>query len=204
MAYINGETIKKYRKKKGYTQSMLAEELGISAKTISKWETGRGFPDISLLEPLAKSLNLSLMELMQGKGVSNCNQGGNLRRSNWYVCPNCGNAIWGQGACVVSCCGFTLPALKAEVAENAHGIMAEEIDGQWYISMEHEMEKGHYISFMALVEENRVQIVKLYPEQNGEARFMMGRAGDVYAYCSQDGLFKLSLKGLRKNNGISR
>ena len=54
--YITGATIKRLREKKAMTQDELAQKIFVSNKTISKWETGHGFPDISLLEPLAKAL----------------------------------------------------------------------------------------------------------------------------------------------------
>lgn len=52
--YVTGGTIRKLRERKNLTQSQLAERIGVSDKTVSKWETGKGYPDISLLEPIAK------------------------------------------------------------------------------------------------------------------------------------------------------
>ncbi|MBQ5992068.1 MAG: helix-turn-helix transcriptional regulator, partial [Clostridia bacterium] len=54
--YVTGNTIRKLREERRMTQEELASELFVSAKTVSKWETGKGFPDISLLEPLAAAL----------------------------------------------------------------------------------------------------------------------------------------------------
>ena len=99
---------------------------------------------------------------------------------------------------MVSCCGIALSALDAKRAEEGHRITAEEIDGQWYITLEHDMSKQHYISFIALASENRVQIVKLYPEQAAEAIFSMGGRGEIYAYCNQDGFFKASLRDVQR------
>ena len=62
-----GKFIADERKKKGYTQRQLAEQLGISDKTISKWERGNGFPEISLLLPLCNELDLSVNELLTGE-----------------------------------------------------------------------------------------------------------------------------------------
>ena len=64
--YITGAAIKRLREEKGLTQSTLADEIGVSDKTISKWETAKGLPDISLLEPLSRALGVSVMELMSG------------------------------------------------------------------------------------------------------------------------------------------
>ena len=60
-SYITGNMIKNLRERKGYTQKELSFKLNVSEKTISKWETGRGLPDISLLEPLSKILEISLI-----------------------------------------------------------------------------------------------------------------------------------------------
>ena len=62
-----GLLIAQIRKEKGYTQKDLAEKIGVSNATVSKWETGKGFPDISLLEPLAISLNISISEILAGE-----------------------------------------------------------------------------------------------------------------------------------------
>ena len=55
------------RKEQNLTQKELAERLHVTDKAVSKWETGKGFPDLKLLEPLAQALNVSLVELLQGE-----------------------------------------------------------------------------------------------------------------------------------------
>lgn len=65
-----GKFIAKERKSKGYTQRELADILGISDKTVSKWERGNGFPEVSLLLPLCKELDISVNELLSGERVS--------------------------------------------------------------------------------------------------------------------------------------
>ena len=67
--YITGSVIKKLREEKGITQLQLAEELGVTDKAVSKWETGKGFPDITLIESLSQSLGVSVMELLSGEAV---------------------------------------------------------------------------------------------------------------------------------------
>ena len=57
------------RKKKGYTQEQLAEKLGVTNKTISRWENGHYMPDLSLLEPLSKELDITLNELLAGEKI---------------------------------------------------------------------------------------------------------------------------------------
>ncbi len=65
-----GKFISAERKRKGYTQKQLAEKLGISDKTVSKWETGNGFPEVSLLLPLCSELDITVNELLCGERVS--------------------------------------------------------------------------------------------------------------------------------------
>ena len=65
--YITGAAIKTLRERRRLTQSQLADKLSVSDKTISKWETGRGLPDVSLLEPLASALGVSLPALLSGE-----------------------------------------------------------------------------------------------------------------------------------------
>ena len=63
-AFVTGTTIKKLREEKRITQGELAQMIGVSDKAVSKWETGRGLPDISLLEPLSRALGISVAEQM--------------------------------------------------------------------------------------------------------------------------------------------
>lgn len=65
-----GKFIAGERKRKGYTQRQLSEKLGISDKTVSKWERGNGFPEISLLLPLCNELDITVNELLSGERVS--------------------------------------------------------------------------------------------------------------------------------------
>ena len=63
--YVTGATVKELREKRKLTQAELGEKIGVSSKTVSKWETGKGLPDISLLKPLAETLGISLIELVK-------------------------------------------------------------------------------------------------------------------------------------------
>ncbi len=188
--YITGATVKKLREAKGLTQSQLAEQIGVSSKAVSKWETGKGLPDISLIEPLSEALGVSVMELMSGEPVTNRNTSANILFSKFYVCPVCGNIIHTTGATVVSCCGITLPALEAEETDEAHSICIEAVEDEHFITVDHEMSKKHFISFMAFVTCDRVQFVKLYPESNAETRMQLRGRGYLYIYCNKHGLMK--------------
>ena len=87
--YITGAMIKRLREEKKLTQAELADKIFVTDKAISKWETGRGYPDISLVEPLAKALDVSVIELLSGENVINTNRCGNMNRAQFYVCPVC-------------------------------------------------------------------------------------------------------------------
>ena len=112
--YVTGAAIRRLRERKKMTQEELAEKIFVSGKAVSKWETGQGFPDISLLEPLAGVLGISVIELLSGEDIRNVNRSSDMARSRFYVCPVCGNAICSAGEALVSCCGITLPALEPE------------------------------------------------------------------------------------------
>ncbi len=189
-SYITGTAIKNLREAKGITQAKLAAQIGISSKTVSKWETAKGFPDISLIEPLAKALGVSVLELMSGDVVTNRNLSANMLRSKFYVCPICGNAIHTLGDTVISCCGITLPALEAEEIDEFHSLSIENVEDEHFVQIRHEMTKTHYISFLACVTSDRLQMVKLYPEGNAETRMQLRGRGYLYLYCNKHGLMK--------------
>lgn len=153
------------------TQQQLAEKLCVSDKAISKWETGKGFPDISLIEPLANVLRVSIPELLSGEQIINTNRAANILKSNLYVCPICGNIFHSAGSAMISCCGVTLPASEAEQADEEHQIKCEKIEDELFISMQHPMTREHYISFVAYCTGKRFESVKLCPESSIEVRF---------------------------------
>lgn len=190
--YVTGTIIKKLRENRKLTQAEFAEILNISDKTVSKWETGRGYPDITLIEPIAKALNISVIELLSGNNITNRNTSFNMLRSKLYVCPICGNIISSTGEATVCCCGVTLPVLEAESPDSSHCLNIEKTEDEFYVTINHKMTKEHYISFIASVSYNGIQIKKLYPEENAEARFKISDTKILYAYCNKDGLFKLN------------
>ncbi len=189
--YVTGAAIKQLREKCGITQSVLAERIGVSNKAVSKWETGKGLPDVSLLQPLAKELGVSVIELMNGEPVANKNISYNLLRSKFYVCPICGNVIHSVGAAVVSCCGIALPPLEAEEPDEEHAVRVENVEDEHFVTLEHPMTKQHFISFLAFVSTDRLQLVKLYPESEAAARLQLRGGGYLYACCNRHGLFRL-------------
>lgn len=188
--YITGATIKSIRESKGMTQTELADMLGVTGKAVSKWETAKGFPDISLLQPLATALDTSVIELMNGEQIINQNRSSNMIRTKFYVCPVCGNIVHAIGDTLISCCGITLPALEAEPFDENHKITIEQVEDEHFISIDHEMTKTHYISFVAFVTCDRIQFVKFYPEGNAETRLELRGNGFLYAFCNKHGLMK--------------
>jgi desulfoferrodoxin len=192
-SYVTGNTIKTLREKKGYTQKQLAEILAVSDKTVSKWETQRGLPDITLIEPISKALGVSVSELLTGECMFNRNKSANMLKECFYVCPVCGNVIHSTGEGAFSCCGISLPALEAENADEEHRISVEKIENDYFVTMNHPMDKEHYISFFAYVTSGKLSIAKLYPEQNPECRFHIVGHGIIYAYCNRHGLYKLKV-----------
>lgn len=187
--YVTGETIRLLREKNRLTQAELAGILCVSDKTVSKWETGKGYPDITLLEPLAKALAASVTELLSGSAVTNANQSANMLRSMFYVCPVCGNVVHSMGEAVIHCHGVLLRPAEAEPADETHSIRVERVEDEYFVCVDHDMTKQHYISFLAAVSSDRMQLVKLYPEGSAEARFQMNGVRRFYAYCNRDGLF---------------
>ena len=191
--YVTGAVIKSLRERRSLTQAQLADRLGVGDKAVSRWETGRGFPDITLLEPLAGALGVSVIELLAGEAVSNRNRAGNLSRSRLYVCPICGNVLHSAGGAVVSCCGVVLPPLETEDPDDGHALRREAVEDEWLVSLDHPMTKEHYISFLAWVSTDRLELVKLYPEGPAAARLRCRGMGRLYAYCSRHGLFSIKI-----------
>lgn len=188
--YITGAMIRKLREGRHLTQEALAAKIFVSSKAVSKWETGQGFPDISLLEPLAKALGVSVITLLSGAEVCNRNRSSNMTHMLFYVCPVCGNVIPSIGEAVVSCCGITLPPATPENADEQHRIHVEIVEDEYFVTVDHPMTKEHSISFLAAVSDHGFQFVKLYPEGNAQARFRMDRVQTFYAYCNRHALFQ--------------
>ena len=192
--YVTGAVIKALREKAKLTQAQLAEKLDVSDKAVSKWETGRGYPDVTLLEPLAAVFRVSVAELLSGKAVTNTNISANMRRSHFYICPVCGNILHSMGQAAVSCHGIALPPLEAEEPDASHTMTVEAVEDEYFVSVRHEMSRTHYISFLAAVSDDRLQLIRLYPEGNAEARIQRRGVQTIYACCNRDGLFKLTMK----------
>ena len=187
--YVTGTAIRELRQQKGMTQLRLAQLLSVSDKTVSKWETGKGYPDITLLEPIADAFGVSVTELISGNRIENRNVSANMLRSKFCICPVCGNVIHTMGEAVVQCHGVRLLPAEPEQGDEKHMALIERVEDEYYVRVDHEMTKQHYISFIAALAPDRIQLVKLYPEGNAEARFRMDGVKRVCFYCNRDGLF---------------
>ncbi len=195
--YVTGAIIKELREKSKLTQLQLAEKLGVSDKTVSKWETGKGYPDITLLEPIAEVFSVSVTELISGNTIRNTNVSANMRRSKFYVCPVCGNVIHSMGEADIHCHGISVVPLEAEPSNEHHPIFIERVEDEYYVRIDHSMTKEHYISFIAAVSLDDLQLIRLYPEGNAEARFRIRGVKRILFYCNRDGLFYMDVvKGM--------
>ena len=191
--YVTGAVIRRLREARRLTQEELAARIHVSGKAVSKWETGQGFPDVSLLEPLAGALGISVIELLNGESIQNRNRSANVLKNRFYVCPVCGNVIRTLGEAIVSCCGVTLPPLEPEDAEEDHELRVEPVEDELYVRVSHPMTREHHITFLAAVSDRELQFVKLYPQEEAAARFRRNGSRYLYAYCSHHGLFRKKL-----------
>ena len=184
-----GKLLCDLRKSKGMTQKQVADCLGIVPKTVSKWETGHGFPDVSVISALADILGVSEKIILSGNLIQNAEEVGNMKRTKFYVCEHCGSVVHGAGEFQIICCGKPVKALIAQSTDDTHSINVTEIEGDFYIEFNHEMTKEHYVGFVAYVSFDRVLTVRLYPEQDAAVRFPKMYRGKLYYYCNNHGLF---------------
>lgn len=115
---------------------------------------------------------------------------GNMKKIQFYVCPTCGNVVQAMGTWNFDCCGNALSAQEVKPMDENHEIAVETIDNEHSVTMQHPMSKEHYISFIAYVTTDSVEVIKLYPEQGISVRFRKKGHGILYAYCKEHGLFR--------------
>ena len=183
-----GALIQRLRRENGMTQKALADALHISDRTVSKWERGAGCPDVSLLGGLSAVLKVDMEKILKGDLEQNAGDGGNMKKIKFYVCPDCGNILFCTGENEISCCGRKLAPLARQEEDSGHSIQVEEIEDDFYVTLQHEMSKQHYITFIAYASYDRVLFIKLYPEQAAQARFPKMHGGVLYACCNKHGL----------------
>ena len=183
-----GGLIRALRTQKGLTQKELAEAVGVGDKAVSKWERGLGCPDVSLLPELSRVLGVWLEALLSGQIDANDQERGNMKKLNFYVCPDCGNLITAATEAGVSCCGRTLLPLEPQKPEEP--LSVEKIDDSWFVSSPPPMTKDHYISFVALLTGDTLFFRRLYPEWDLQTRIPAFGHGILLWYCTKHGLFR--------------
>jgi len=184
-----GGLIRTLRTERGLTQKQIADALGISNKTVSKWECGLGCPDLDLWPELAVILGADMKQLMEGEIARNRPDPGNISRMRFYLCPACGNIITSTGPATIHCCGLRLEQVKV-AGEGGPEVCVEAMDGDYYVTFYHPMTKEHHITFAAYVKSDRITLHRLYPEQEAAVRFPAQRGGVLYVCCNQHGLVR--------------
>lgn len=184
-----GKLIHQLRKEKNLTQKQIADKMNISDKTISKWERGQGYPDISFLKELAKILGVSIDLLLDGEIIQNELVAGNMNKVKFYVCTKCNNIMTATGSPMISCCGKVIEPLKPKKADKDHVLEIRNNETELFVTSNHVMKKDHYITFIAYVVGDKVLIMKQYPEWNIEVSMLRQRNGILYFYCINDGLY---------------
>lgn len=183
-----GTLIRRLRMEKGLTQQALAKELNLSAKTISRWETGLGCPDVSLLGALSALLGVDMARMLEGDLRPNESDGGNMKKTKYFVCQDCGSISLSTGNPEISCCGRKIAPLEMKKAAPEEKLKVEIIEDEWFISSDHPMEKENYISFVAFQTGDKVELVKQYPEWNLQLRLKKRGHGQLIWYSTSTGL----------------
>ncbi|WP_230398456.1 helix-turn-helix domain-containing protein [Novisyntrophococcus fermenticellae] len=188
-----GRLIARLRREKGLTQQDIAQALNISNKTVSKWECGLGCPDVSLWADLSVILEADMAQMMEGEITLNRPDTGNINKIRFYVCPSCKNVLVSTGSSSIFCCGRKLEQLVLQQDENTPSITVEVIDVDYFITIEHEMTRDHYILFAAYVKSDMVFLTRMYPEQSAAVRIPHMPGGKLYLYCVKHGLTVYSI-----------
>ena len=186
-----GKLIRTLRTERGLTQKNIADALGISNKTVSKWECGLGCPDLDLWPELSVILGADMRQLMEGEITRNRLDSGNINRVRFYVCPGCGNILFSTGAATIHCCGRRLEPITP-ITDDLPEITVEGMDADYYVTFDHPMTKEHYLTFAAYVKTDRITLCRLYPEQEAAVRFPAQRGGTLYVCCNTHGLMRYS------------
>lgn len=184
-----GNLIRTLRIEMGMTQLQLADQLHVSDKAVSKWERGIGCPDSSLIPLLSDVLGVEPGTLLAGELNPNESMGGNMKRTKFYVCGECNNILTSTEETSISCCGRKLSSLTATKATEEKKLKVEIVEGECYISSDHEMTKENHISFLAFVNGDTLLMRRLYPEWNLSTRIPRIGRGTLYWYGTKEGLY---------------
>ena len=191
-----GELIRKLRTEAGLTQRELAQRLCVTDKAVSKWERGMGCPDISMLSALTRELRVDMESFLNGALPQRPKEGGNMKRIRFAICPECGNILTASAPAEISCCGRKLDWLSPTPADEAHLPRMEKMDDELCFTFDHPMTKEHHLRFAALITFDRMNYVRLYPEQDALVRFPLSRMGTLVYACTQHGLMSADIRKL--------
>jgi len=185
-----GALIRTLRLERRLTQARLAERLGISNKTVSKWERGLGAPDLSLLPELSRLLGVDLERLLVGDLEQNETWRGSMKDLRFYICPQCGNLLTAAADAAVSCCGKRLAPAQPQEAGPEDRLAVDRVENDFFITSTHPMEKDHYIAFTALLAGGDTLFLRRhYPEWDLQSRVPALGHGKLFWYCIRHGLF---------------
>jgi len=203
-AVKTGKLIGSIRGERGITQKQLAEMLHVSHTTVSKWERGAGFPDVSLIEPLAGALGISITELFCGERMENAVDCEPLlvdvvRRSRREVRRKEWRAVW-----------LTLGALTAFVLAlilfwprpmpSFQGLyQSEQIDG--YVVQLTADGRNNNRSFSQYID-NRLVDQGVWTEGKDGSYHLQGEKNDVWLILSKEDTLTLSIPGIRRGEPI--
>lgn len=124
------------------------------------------------------------------------------QNTKFYTCPICGNVIGLIDGDIMhmTCCGKPMQLLEAntvDAAQEKHVPVYERSEDEIVVrvgSVEHPMEKDHYIMWIAQVSDNKTMRVSLYPEQDTTVRFKYISGATLYAYCNKHGLWSAEVE----------
>ena len=190
-----GALIRSLRKEKGMTQKELAEKLNISDKTVSKWERGKGIPDISTIPVLSDIFGIEIEKMLQGEINSNDFFVGNMEETKYYVCPECGNIITSVEEVSISCCGRRLKNIVPKPVGNKGKLEFFKKDTGYDISNAYPMTKDDYISFISIIAKDRGLLIKTYPEWEKLYHISCFEEGIVIWYSKKEGLLYQEIRG---------
>lgn len=188
-----GQTIRRLRTEKGFTQKELADKMNISDKTVSKWERGLGCPDISVIKELAEIFSVSCETILTGNIESNEPKESSMKNNKYYICPECGSISVCTGNAEIICCSRKLQPLTPVKADESEKLTAEKVEYDWYISSDHPMSKDDYIPFAVYVTGDKMTFYKLYPEWNLSFRIPCAEHGTLMWYERSKGLLFMYL-----------
>ena len=183
-----GTLIRSLRKEKGLTQKELAEILSVSDKTVSKWERGKGIPDISIMLSLSNIFGIEIEKMLEGEIRYDEFITDNMEKTKYYICPQCGNIITSVKEVSLSCCGRRLENHIPKPAGDKGRLVFLKSDTGYGIMNHYPMTKDDYISFISIITEDRGLLIKTYPEWDKMYHISCFEKGIVVWYSKKDGL----------------